>query len=260
VGVEKDPEQADYWFGLAAEKIGPDVLGAIKNLFDLPDNRNGSKVVAFPGSPTIQGGDFWKSQLENIKSLMYENIGAQHSASLFAEVLGATIFDLSTKELVETGENRQIEFKETFAINTHTAKKDDELKFATLREICGFLNTNDGVLLIGVRDPKNRKGDDGAIAGIQQDGFSGDEDNYILQITNSVKSAMGLIAASLVDPKIIKIEGHNICRIECRKSSSMVYCSFSKKGQKAFGRYGSSTTEILPSELAGWAVNYKLSI
>ena len=45
-------------------------------------------------------------------------------------------------------------------------------------KICGFLNTRNGVLLIGVRDGKNTKSGKPEVVGIENDEFNGDRDKY----------------------------------------------------------------------------------
>jgi hypothetical protein len=76
-----------------------------------------------------------------------------------------------------------VEFKETFSVNTTTEKKkDDAVRYAAPREITDFLNTNDGVLLIGIRDKKNRSDDLSAVSGISVDGYAGNDDKYSRQI------------------------------------------------------------------------------
>ena len=148
--------------------------------------------------------------------------------------------------LIEVGEGQEIEFKETFSVNTHTGKrKDDEIRYAALREIGGFLNTNDGVLIIGVSDDRE-------ITGLERDGYEQNDDKYSRQIHDLVKDTMGALAASNVEIKIETIGDQKVCRISCTKSPEPVYCDFKNKGEKAFVRYGSSTTEPPAKEWVRW--------
>jgi len=121
-----------------------------------------------------------------------------------------------------------------------------------LREICGFLNTTDGILLIGVRDKKNRTDELEAVSGIERDGFSGDEDKYGRQIHDLVKDALGVAAASLVSITIEEFSDQHICRIECKKSAEPVYCTYKENKGKFFVRYGSSTAEPPANEVVRW--------
>lgn len=50
--------------------------------------------------------------------------------------------------LIRRGENKHIEFKETFSKNIRTGKKDKEIEKSSLKNIVGFLNADGGTLLI----------------------------------------------------------------------------------------------------------------
>ena len=54
-------------------------------------------------------------------------------------------------------------FKSSLRWNINGAKNDERITLEVLEAIAGFLNTGDGVLLIGVRD-------DGSLHGIASDG------------------------------------------------------------------------------------------
>ena len=57
---------------------------------------------------------------------------------------GYVYLDLEESEIVE--------FKQTFSRDTRTGQVSKDLRRAIIKEICGFLNTNSGHLIIGVKD------------------------------------------------------------------------------------------------------------
>ena len=58
------------------------------------------------------------------------------------------------KELIKRSEDQDLEFKSSLRYNTYTGEKDPALEKACLKTICGFLNAQRGILLIGVSDEK----------------------------------------------------------------------------------------------------------
>ena len=81
-------------------------------------------------------------------------------------------------DIIAAGENEEIEYKETFSLNTRTGQNNDKkIRYATVREVAGFLNSRDGVLLIGVSDAQ-------IVTGVECDGFEGNGDKYALKIND----------------------------------------------------------------------------
>ncbi len=59
----------------------------------------------------------------------------------------------------EFDESQKIEYKETFCYYNKTNEIDKKFQYVAFKEICSFLNTNDGVLYLGIPDDrKNIKG------------------------------------------------------------------------------------------------------
>ena len=83
------------------------------------------------------------------------------------------VFERSIKELLVIDEDQEIEFKETFftATRSHDGNdiNRDVIKKAAIKEITGFLNSNDGTLLIGVADRKNTETKNPEARGIEND-------------------------------------------------------------------------------------------
>lgn len=112
--------------------------------------------------------------------------------------------------LIRKGENKTIEFKETFFKNTRTGQKDQEIQKASLKNIVGFLNSDGGNLLVGIAD-------DGSIKGIEDDFFVS-LDKYKLNFKNALHSKVGAEYYPLIDFELITIQGKLILKVECKPS------------------------------------------
>ncbi len=69
------------------------------------------------------------------------------------------------KTIIKGGEGHQVEFKPTLVYNFSTKKGSLGVKYIIAKVICAFLNSNGGVLFIGVKD-------DGSIQGLETNDFS----------------------------------------------------------------------------------------
>lgn len=146
---------------------------------------------------------------------------------------------LSIKDIIMTGESDQVEFKSTLRINLHTRDRDPRMELAVLRTIAGFLNTNGGVLTIGVAD-------DGSPLGIDSDGFE-NEDKMGLHLVNMIKDRMNPTVMAFIH---LHFEDYNGCRVmvvHCSKSMKPI---FVKDGnlERFYIRTGPSTTELSASQ------------
>ena len=146
----------------------------------------------------------------------------------------------------EEEESETLEFKQTFSFDTRLGKKSDEIRFAALKEITGFLNTRSGCLLIGIHDKSKE------ITGIEQDGFQGDFDKYSRLINDLVATSCGETAASLLSIDFQQFSDRTVCKILCKKSSEPIYCGHKNNPKSPFGRYGSITKLIPYDEWDKW--------
>ncbi|MEI6308967.1 MAG: DUF262 domain-containing protein [bacterium] len=146
-------------------------------------------------------------------------------------------FDLS--KMVMNGESEAVEFKSTLRVNLHTGNKDPRMELAVLKTLAGFLNTNGGMLVVGVSD-------DGNPIGIQVDEFES-EDKMALHLVNIIGARLGTHAMTNVH---VRFDDHDDCRVmvaKCQKSPAAV---FLKDGEmeRFYVRTGPSTTELSASQ------------
>jgi hypothetical protein len=122
-------------------------------------------------------------------------------------------------KMLRIGENKYIEFKETFSKNLKKNIKDDNIRKASLKTIVGFLNADGGTLLIGIDDK-------GEIKGVENDYFES-KDDYIKNFKNLIKEKIGPDFYTFINWDLIEVEGKNILKVDCKPSNKA--CFFEDK-------------------------------
>lgn len=141
------------------------------------------------------------------------------------------VTELSISDMIATGESEKLEFKQTYRYNTHTKETDEKLLFACSRAIASFLNTDGGVLLIGVTDS-------GGIFGIEKEFDS--NDSFLIHINSHLLGdRLGITTNANVKIEIIDIDTKKICKVSCLKSPEPVFLD-----NRFFVRRGPTTIEM----------------
>lgn len=142
-----------------------------------------------------------------------------------------SVFDLAAKTLIEIDEGQEIEFKPgAFGINKLNEDGTQESKYKhnyiVLEELASFLNTNDGVLLLGILDRKNTDSGEHEIIGIDGELDAHKKmtshDDYLLSITQMTIDGFGHTTANLISSEIEIADGKALCRIHVKKSPEPV--------------------------------------
>ncbi len=110
---------------------------------------------------------------------------------------------------------------------------------AALKTIAGFLNSNGGILTIGVADDRTP-------LGIDADGFE-NEDKMNLHLVNLIRERIGPSMLQFIHARFEDYDGCRVMVIECSKAKMPV---FVKDGtiEHFYIRTGPSTTEISASQ------------
>ena len=108
--------------------------------------------------------------------------------------------------LIIKGENKHIEFKETFSKNIKTGQKDKEIEKSSLKNIVGFLNADGGILLVGVSD-------NGEVKGVEDDFFDS-PDKYKLRFKDAIRDKIGLELP--IEYDLFTVQGKQILKVECK--------------------------------------------
>ncbi len=147
------------------------------------------------------------------------------------------------RTLIRKGENRSVEFKSTMRMNLHAKKPGKEIELAWLKGVAGFLNTDGGILLLGVAD-------DGEITGIEADVFE-NEDKCRLHFKNLVSAHIGTELSKYIRFLLVPVAGKTVGVVLCARAREPV---FVKNGNKEhfYIRNGPSSDELSVSQ----ALNY----
>lgn len=141
--------------------------------------------------------------------------------------------------LIDNGEDGESEFKSTMRWNLKSNKLGKEIELAWLKTVVAFLNSNGGILLIGVED-------DGKIVGMEADNFQND-DKCLLHFNNLVKQHIGLEFSRFIHFEIKRVFGQQIFIVECIKSTDPVFLKNSKD-ESFYVRSGPSSIKLSISE------------
>ena len=129
------------------------------------------------------------------------------------------------KQMIQGGENKYVEFKETFKVDADSKKELKCLRDEVVKEIVAFMNTGGGYLIIGVKDSKK-------IVGLSLDYLfiepSRDnqpvEDKFEQEIRNYVRQNL---KNEILEPKyniLFKtVDEKQICVIAVERSSIPVF-------------------------------------
>ena len=148
--------------------------------------------------------------------------------------------DLTEDQLIQQGENKCLEFKSTLRWNIHSKQPDPVLENGVLKTVAGFLNTEGGILLVGVDDG-------GEVLGIEADNFP-NEDKYLLHFANLLNNKIGKQFIEYVSWGMKEVQGNKIFRIDCKKSPSPVFIKISDRDE-LYVRSGPSTVPLSAKEV-----------
>jgi len=147
------------------------------------------------------------------------------------------------KELVAAGEGERVEFKSTLRWNIHTNKPDKKIENACMKTVAAYLNSEGGVLLVGVDDAGNA-------IGLQQDKFA-NEDKLLLHWNNLAKQHLGVESTQLTRSRMQMLEGQGVLVVQCSVSSRPVF--FSRDDDEVFFvRIGNGTQSLKPSQVLSY--------
>lgn len=149
----------------------------------------------------------------------------------------------NVKKIIAAGESPTFEFKSTMRTNLKSGKQGKEIELAWLKGVVAFMNSDGGIVLIGVDD-------DGEIVGIEQDGFAS-EDKCRLHFRNLVNNHIGADLARYIHLSICAIDEKTVLMIECERVREPVFLKIGKS-EEFYVRSGPSSIKLTISQ----TVNY----
>jgi len=137
--------------------------------------------------------------------------------------------------LINAGESEHLELKSTMRTNLKTRKPGKEIELAWLKGVVAFLNTDGGIVLLGVAD-------DGTVLGLETDAFAND-DKCRLHFKNLVAQHLGPEYSRFVRFDLYELERRQVGVVECQRATQPAFLH--NKGQESFYiRNGPSNIEL----------------
>jgi predicted HTH transcriptional regulator len=110
-----------------------------------------------------------------------------------------------------------------------------------LKGVVGFLNTDGGVLLIGVDD-------NGEVTGIGRDNFQ-NEDKCLRHIDNLINQHIGPEYLQFIRYGLVDIRGEKVVMIRCARSNDPAFLKNKKEEEDFFVRTGPASRKLTPSQI-----------
>lgn len=127
--------------------------------------------------------------------------------------------------IIAKGENDSIEFKSSLRWDYRQEKTNKALEMVIVKTISAFLNTQGGMLFIGVDD-------DGNALGLEPDYNSyskKNRDGFLLGLTNLINQNLGKRIHQFLNINIVSVKGKEVCVVNIEKSDKPVFIEKSDK-------------------------------
>jgi hypothetical protein len=152
------------------------------------------------------------------------------------------ILDLSITDLISKGETDSVEFKSSLIWDYKKRQPSKLMGVVAVRTVSSFMNSEGGILLLGVDDNKEVVGLDNDLAQM-----NGSKDKFQLHFISIVNNYLGKIYGPLIDLRFDEIENKDVAIIIVKKSSRPVYRKYEGRTE-FFIRSGASCQSLNISE------------
>lgn len=146
---------------------------------------------------------------------------------------------LSVVDLIKSGETDILEFKSSMIWDYEKEQKNKLMAMIVAKVISSFMNSNGGILVVGVDNDKNIIGLDKDLAQLE----SGSLDEFELYFTNAINKYLGKINRPYVSIKFESLNGEKVAIVYARKSPRPVYVKY-KDSTEFYIRSGNSSQPL----------------
>jgi len=154
------------------------------------------------------------------------------------------------RALIAGGESERLEFKSTVRWNVRADKPGKEMELAWLKSVVGFLNTNGGVILLGVDD-------DGNVLGLERDGFA-NADKCLRHIGNLIGQHVGIEYTQFIRYNLVTVDDKSVAMIQCARSATPAFLK-TGKDEDFYVRAGPASQKLPTSQILGYIEARKTS-
>jgi len=191
-------------------------------------------------------------QFEEVIARVRTHLAAYHRERELKQAVGDTkagkpaFRDFTPETLAEilaAGESDRVEFKSTLRCNLRTKKADKRMENACLKTIAAYLNSDGGLLLVGVDD-------EGIPLGLKPDNFP-NHDKLLLHLTSLIRNHLGGEFAPFIRATLHSVDDKDVLAVDCLPSPQPVY--FRRDQDEIFYvRSGPATQQLSPSEVVAY--------
>jgi hypothetical protein len=154
----------------------------------------------------------------------------------------------STADLIQAGESMTVEFKSSARWSYKGGVTDAKLEQLIVKTVAGFMNSEGGVLVIGVDDA-------GKVVGLRPDYQTlgkGNRDGYELFLTELFTANLSGPAPTLARVSFHDLDGQDVCRLDVAASAQPVFArgDRSRSPDQFWVRMGNSTRQLTGPDMA----------
>jgi hypothetical protein len=190
------------------------------------------------------------------ESLARNPISSNHVLTQIDRVLDAVgeLADTDRiRSLIREGESKSVEFKETFSLDVRKQTKEKDIKASSIKTIAAFLNSDGGVLLIGVNDAGVITGLDTEIEKFHKaDNIHKSRDKFLLDFKNTLKYQIGEQFYTFINHRFVNVGSQIVLFVECQASPMAVYVD----NKDFFVRTNPSTDQLEGPKLVAYIQNH----
>ena len=155
------------------------------------------------------------------------------------------------RSLIDTGENDRFEMKSTLRWNLKANRPGKEIENAWLKTIIAFLNTDGGILLVGIED-------DGNVLGLEPDNLP-NSDKYLLHVNNLIRERIGMEVTQRIKFGLKPLDGKDILCIQCLPSPEAAFLK-NDKDDEFYIRMGPGSRKLTSRETLTYMNDRKVRV
>ena len=152
------------------------------------------------------------------------------------------------RALIEMGESDRFELKSSMRWNLKANKPGKEIETAWLKTIIAFLNTDGGILLIGVDDA-------GVVLGLKSDQFP-NSDRYLLHVSNLIRERIGMEMMQYIKYGLKPLDGKEVLCVQCSPAAEAAFLQHDQE-EDYYIRVGPGSRKLTSRETMTYINNRK---
>jgi type I restriction enzyme R subunit len=201
------------------------------------------------------GAFFPKEAKDNINQLCDDFERYLQEEQLIIMPKSDSLCDRNVQEIIGKGETKEIEFKSSLRYCLKEQKPMPHIEHSAFKNIAAFLNTEGGVLLVGVEDNLNIIGIDTTDYPTFKD--SDKKDAFLKHFDNLLGKFLGNDFNSIVDIKIESVEGKIVAKVCVKgKAPEPVFLNQKGKAEEFYIRRSASAIALTLKEMLNYTKSH----